>query len=330
MTTPYLLRLGERLQRGLQRLPDEFRDRHRRFLLSRQLPDGGFSGRDVDLNGQPLFEDGVQADLYYTSFAVRALAALGEFDPATAERVAVWLKTHAGRSSSVIDVVSWLYSALAVQSASGIDLFADAPADWPDRLTAQLERFRTPDGGYAKTAAGAAGSTYHSFLVALSYELIGRPLRQPERLVEFVRHRQRDDGGFVEMPAMTRSGTNPTAAAVGLLSMLDALEPHVRDRTAGFLELVRGDDGGFQANTRIPFSDTLSTFTGVLTCLDLGHPDIVNTRRLRNYLQELECPDGGFLAAGWDHIADVEYTFYGVGTYGCLAEVDNHTSSGAP
>lgn len=318
MTTPYLLRLGARIQQGLQRLPEEFRERHRRFLLSRQLPDGGFSGRDVDLNGAPLFEDGVQADLYYTSFAVRGLGALGGLDAATAERVAHWLIPNAGRSSSVIDVASWLSAALAVQAASGVDPLAGAPADWPDRLAAQFERFRTPDGGYAKTAAGASGSTYHSFLVALCYELIGRPLPQPARLVDFVRQRQRDDGGFVEVGPMRRSGANPTAAAIGVLTMFHALDDAVRERTAQFFQEVRGDDGGFQANTRIPFSDLLSTFTGLLTCQDIGRPEIVDPRRLRRLLAELELPTGGFLAAAWDRVADVEYTFYALGTYGLL------------
>ncbi len=318
MTTPYLLRLGERIAAGLSQLPAEFHNRHRQFLLSRQLPDGGFSGRDVGLNGEPLFEDGVQADLYYTSFALRGLASLGGIDTATAERVAVWLKPNAARSNSVIDVVSWLYSSLVVQSGSGIDLLSDAPADWPDQLATQLERFRKSDGGYAKTAASIAGSTYHSFLVALCYELIGRPLPQPESLLDFIRQRQREDGGFVEMAAMRRSGTNPTAAAIGLLVMFDALDDGVRDQTAAFLELVRGDDGGFQANTRIPFSDTLSTFTGLVTSLDLGRPEILPTKRLRRFLKELELPTGGYLAAAWDKTADVEYTFYALGTQGLM------------
>ncbi len=318
MTTPYLLRLGERIAAGLTQLPAEFHARHRQFLLSRQLPDGGFSGRDVGLNGEPLFEDGIQADLYYTSFALRGLASLGGIDLATAERVAAWLKPNAARSNSVIDVVSWLYSALVVQSGGGIDLLADAPADWPDQLAAQLERFRMPDGGYAKTAVGVAGSTYHSFLVALCYELIGRPLPQPERLVDFIRQRQRDDGGFVEIAAMRRSGTNPTAAAIGILVMYNALDDGLRNRTAEFLELVRGDDGGFQANTRIPFSDTLSTFTGLVTCLDISRPAIIPPRKLLRFLAELELPTGGYLAAAWDKTADVEYTFYALGTQGLM------------
>lgn len=319
MDMPYLFRLGERIQRGLQQRPADFRERHARFLLSRELPSGGFSGRDVDFDNQPLFEDGVQADLYYTSFAIRGLVGLGQFDRDTAARVAAWLTIDIGRSQSVIDILSWLSSVVAVQAASGIDLLAHAPSHWPDLLAATLERFRRADGGYAKSLAGSCGSTYHSFLVALCYELIGKPLPNVGQLLDFVRQRQRNDGGFVEMEAMTRSGTNPTAAAIALLSMFDALDERCRQDTTGFLELVTGDDGGFQANTRIPFSDTLSTFTGVLTSLDLGCPEVLNLRRLQRFLQELDLPTGGFLAAGWDRASDVEYTYYALGTYGLLA-----------
>ncbi len=320
MPAPYLLQLGERIQRGLRQLPDEFRRRHQAFILSRQLPDGGFSGRDVDLNGEPLFEDGVQADLYYTSFALRGLASLGEIDPVAAIKTGNWLKRNAGRTTSVIDIVSWLYSAIVIQSATGTDLLVDVAPDWSERLAVLLESFRVTDGGYAKTTSGASGSTYHSFLVALCYELIGRKVPKAERLVAFVQQRQRDDGGFVEVGPMRRSGTNPTAAAVAMLKMFGALDDDTRGHVADFLGEVRGDDGGFQANTRVPFSDTLSTFTGYLTGLDLGAAEILPAGKLKRFLQQLELKEGGFLAAGWDHVADVEYTFYALGTLGLLHE----------
>ena len=318
MQTPYLFRLGDRIQSGLAQLPVDFRQRHCGFFLSRQLPSGGFSGRDVDMNGQPLFEDEVQADLYYTSFAVRGLTSLGLLDTDTAKRIGDWTKAHAGRLTSVIDVLSWLYSALAVQAASGRDLLADAPADWPQRLASLLESLRVADGGYSKTPAGTSGSTYHSFLVALCYELIGLPIPDSERLIQFVRRRQREDGGFVEIDQMRRSGTNPTAAAIALLKMFDVIDEDTRQRTIHFLDNVRGDDGGMQANTQIPFSDTLSTFTGYLTCLDLDCADLLPSHKLERFLKALELPEGGFLAAGWDQQADVEYTFYALGTFGLM------------
>ena len=36
----------------------------------------------------------------------------------------------------------------------------------------------------------------------------------------FLKSRRREDGGFVEIAPMRRSGTNPTAAAVGLFQLL--------------------------------------------------------------------------------------------------------------
>ncbi|MBT4868028.1 MAG: geranyl transferase, partial [Planctomycetaceae bacterium] len=44
----YLMRLADRLARGLARMDAERRDRHRQFILSCQMPDGGFRGREGD------------------------------------------------------------------------------------------------------------------------------------------------------------------------------------------------------------------------------------------------------------------------------------------
>jgi geranylgeranyl transferase type-2 subunit beta len=311
---PYLLRLGVRLSAGLQELDDARGQAHRRFLISQQNDDGGFSGRIVpDEDDDPQSPPPRDSDLYYTSFAVRALALIGQFTPADAENVAGYLRKLGRSSASVIDVVSWLYCAVMVQLQGGPDVLSDAPADWPQRLAATLEEFRTRDGGYAKTREGAVGSTYHTFLVALCLELIGQPLSEPGRVIEFLMGRRRDDGGFVEIAPMKQSGTNPTAAAVALLTMQNAVTSGVRDGVAEFLRGVRGDDGGFQANERIPFSDSLSTFTGYLTCLDLGLNDILPPKQIRRFLAELELKHGGYRAAIWDNAADVEYTFYGLG-----------------
>jgi len=137
--------------------------------------------------------------------------------------------------------------------------------------------------------------------------------------VQFVYDRQRDDGGFVEISPMKRSGTNPTAAAVALLRMFDHIDDDLRHDVAEFLKEVRGDEGGFQANTRIPFSDGLSTFTGLLTTQDLGLGDLLDPTRVKAWMtDQLEFPTGGFRGAAWDQEADVEYTFYGLGTLALL------------
>ncbi|MCY2965603.1 MAG: terpene cyclase/mutase family protein [Planctomycetota bacterium] len=306
---PYLFRLGERLSQGLVGISPEQREKHQRFFLGRQNPDGGFRGRDTE------------SDLYYTSFAVRGLALLGALRPPECAAIARYLASRTDMHVSVVDLVSWLYCALMVQLHGGVDVLAQAPADWPDRLASLLESFRTSDGGYAKTHDGAAGSTYHSFLVALCYELIGRQAPELERLQRFVFDRQRADGGFVEIGPMQRSGTNPTAAAVALLQMLGAVDDAVRDDVRGFLKDVRSGEGGFQANTRVPFADSLSTFTGLLTALDLGLTDTFDPAELRQFLSTLEFPDGGFRGATWDTVADVEYSFYALGVMGLVGRM---------
>jgi geranylgeranyl transferase type-2 subunit beta len=308
---PYLLRLGTRLSAGLAELPQETRSRHRAFVLSRQNADGGFSGREGG------------SDLYYTGFAVRSLAVMQELNADDCTRIAGFLRTTGRSNVTVIDLVSWLYSALVVQGIGGIDVLSAVDANWPDRLTEILESFRTKDGGYAKTHEGAAGSTYHSFLVTLCYELIGRPLPHVARLLQFVFDRQRDDGGFVEIGPMKRSGTNPTAAAAAILNMQGALDDELREDVAAFLKEVYSSEGGFQANTRIPCADGLSTFTAILTAQDLRLAGLFDQARAREYIQSLEFPDGGYRGALWDQAADVEYTFYALGTLGLLGVPPN-------
>ncbi|MFM8286727.1 MAG: prenyltransferase/squalene oxidase repeat-containing protein [Planctomycetaceae bacterium] len=303
---PYLFRLGDRLSAGLSGRDTEWRERQIAFVCRQQHPDGGFRGRDVE------------SDLYYTSFAIRGLGLLGALDRADTSALAGYLGRQTEMHVSVVDLVSWLYSALMLQLHTGIDVLAQAPPDWPDRLAQLLETFRTQDGGYAKTHAGAAGSTYHSFLVALCYELIGRQAPQPDRLRQFVLDRHREDGGFVEIAPMQRSGTNPTAAAVALLQMLGGVPATVRENVRGFLHEVRGAEGGFQANTRVPFADSLSTFTGLLSALDLDLEDTFDRTRVAAFVDSLARPEGGYRGAAWDEVPDVEYSFYALGVLGLL------------
>ena len=304
---PYLIRLGNRLSDGLSGLDEERRSRHRRAVVSYQMPDGGFRGRDGD------------SDLYYTSFAVRSLMMLGGMPEEESRTIAEFLHKHDWRNLNIIDLMNWLATALAIQVACGIDLLKDAPDDWRSLMTSQLEAVRTDDGGYAKSREGASGSTYHSFLVVLTYQLIGMPLPRPNALVQFLYDRQRDDGGFVEIGPMRRSGTNPTAAAAAMLNEFGAVDNEIRDDLRAFFRDVRSDEGGYQANGRVPFADSLSTFTALLTCQDLNLGEIASHVRIREWLEgQLEFPDGGFRAATWDESVDVEYTFYGLGLLSLL------------
>src|SRR5688572_1789661 len=124
---PYLQRLTGRLIDGVDRLPADFRRRHAAWVRARQNPDGGFSGREGG------------SDLYYTGFALRALAVLQELESDTCARTATFLRGRLSESAGVIDLFSLLVSVLLVRLGGGPDVLADAPPDWPERVAAALE-----------------------------------------------------------------------------------------------------------------------------------------------------------------------------------------------
>jgi geranylgeranyl transferase type-2 subunit beta len=306
---PYLTRLTTRLLDGIERLPVDVRERHSKYILKLQNPDGGFSGREGG------------SDLYYTGFALRSLAVLQALDPVVCSKAAEFLRQRMTGSASVVDLFSLVVCCYLVPLGGGPDILQEAPTDWRDRVADVLESFRTPDGGYGKTPGAPHGSTYTSFLVALCLQLLDWPIPRPEALSSFVKSRKRPDGGIVEISAMKRSGTNPTAAGIGLLRILGTLEDEERTNVAAFLAALPAPlEGGLRANDRIPAADLLSTFTGSWTLDQLGEASRLEWFAIRQYAEGCERPEGGFRGGLWDDAADVEYTFYGLGTL-ALAEL---------
>jgi geranylgeranyl transferase type-2 subunit beta len=220
---------------------------------------------------------------------------------------------------SIVDFLSLIYGAALIDSAAGIDVFERAEPNWRKAVAEALEKLRRDDGGYAKGMEGVASSTYHTFLVLLCLHLIGGEVQQPRRIVEFIQSQKCEEGGFREIRASKRAGTNPTAAAIGALRILNALDEDTRANTIKFLAEMQTDEGGLRANTRIPIADLLSTFTGLLTLQDLDGADEIDLAAVKRFARSLELDEGGFHGAEWDPAHDVEYTFYGLGTLGLLA-----------
>ena len=312
----FLLRLTKHLATGLQDLEPERAARHVNFILRFQQPDGGFAGRKGG------------SDLYYTSFAVRTLMLLNALDGSRCQTIATYLKSAASKQEyGLIDLVSWFYSVITVQFAGNLEPLAGDAESFADEVTTALEVFRRADGGYAKTHEGGVGSTYHSFLAVLCYEMLGRTVPDVTGLKQFLLSRRRDDGGFVEIRQMKRSGTNPTAAAAVLLKRFEALDGEVLAGVESYLTKVRGDEGGFRANTQIPICDLLSTFTGLLIAHELGLANKFDAESCQRYVEQLELADGGFAGAVWDQEADPEYTFYGLGALALLRLVRSRESA---
>lgn len=302
----YLEELTIRLAMGVGELSEAERQRRAQYFLAAQRDDGGFAGREGE------------SDLYYTSFALRALAVLGELHGEPAERATRFLQTRLDGQAPIIDFLSLIYSAALIDSAAGFDVYEHAADGWQEAVARSLENLRRPDGGFAKTEQGMASSTYHTFLVVLCLELIEQPLQRPDEVVRFLLSQRAEDGGFREIRASKRAGANPTAAAIGGLRTLDALTDDIREETIDFLLEMQTSDGGFRANTRIPLADLLSTFTAVLTLQDLGVGDEFDRAETLQFVENLSNPNGGFRGVEIDPADDVEYSFYGVGSLGLL------------
>jgi len=302
----YLTELTLRLAAGLADAPAPVRSLHGDYLESAQRDDGGFAGRQGP------------SDLYYTSFALRSLALLGRLDGTVADRAADFLRSRLAVREPVIDLLSLVYAAAVLDLSAGIDVLADAEPNWRESVAETFERMRRDDGGYAKSPQGAAGSTYHTFLVLSCRTLLEAPVVGPDRIVQFILSQQANGGGFREIRAGKRAGVNPTAAAVGALRILDAVPDEVRDSTVACLAQMQTEEGGFRANTRIPIADLLSTFTALTTLADLGAQDLIDIPAAARYVTSLQLPEGGFRAAAWDGEGDVEYTFYGLGCLGLV------------
>lgn len=303
----YLGRLMVRLTIGAAQLPPSLQQQHAHYVLSRQRADGGWAGREGE------------SDVYYTSFALRSLAILGLLDGPLAERCSSFLRSRLERHETIVDLLSLVYSAKLIEAACGLDSFRDVRQDWQIRLAELLAQLRRDDGGYSKCLEGQTGSTYHTFLVLLCLELIEQPCPDAQSVESFLLRQRQLDGGFLEIRVGKRAGTNPTAAAIGALRVLNKLDEPIRCAAVEFLADLQTDEGGFQANTRIPLPDLLSTFTACVTLADLEGLNTISLDRVRRYVLSMQQPEGGFRGFEFDPADDIEYTFYGLGTLALLS-----------
>lgn len=307
MELGYLQRLTLQLTAGAAMLPDSISQPHAQFVLSQQRSDGGWSGREGE------------SDLYYSGFALRTLAIIGLLTGDVADRASRFLVSRTEQHESIIDLLSLVYGAALIEASTEKNPLDGVSVDWQRRVTDLLTSLRQPDGGFARTANASLGSTYQTFLVAICLEMMGHPLPAEDPCVGFLLSQRRDDGGFLEVRVAKRSGTNPTAAAIGALQTLQALSDDVAKNAAEFILELQSEEGGFQANTRMPLPDLLSTFTSCVTLWETNALDRADTTAAWRYGLSMARPEGGFAGFELDPAQDVEYTFYGLGLLSLLA-----------
>jgi geranylgeranyl transferase type-2 subunit beta len=312
LDSEYLAAMEMILASGAARLPQRFRAAHADYLLALQRTDGGFPGPALEAS-----------DLYYTRFALQGLQVL-EAGRASAvwPRAANYLRTLPP-PVGLVDALSFLHAAAIVKSGGDGREADELVSSRLTEIRSLLSGCRAADGGFSATPLLAArsgeGGTYHSFLAALCYNLLGEPLPQERRAVELVLARRSDDGGFAESTGGKVGQTNPTAAAVGLLTLAGALDESVAGGVGRFVASMQSTDGGLRAHAAAATSDLLSTFTGLYTVAMLDAARSVRLGDLGRFVRSLASPEGGFRGAPAATQTDVEYSFYGLATLGLLA-----------
>ena len=273
----YLNNLDGLFAAGVQHFRPEFAQRRVEFVLSAQMPDGGFRGRRGG------------SDVYYTDFALRTLALL---DPGAAAlaRAAEYLDQLPAEPSGVVECFNRLNCARLLGTCE---------------INAAVE----PEAILPKLAARRE-SAYDIFLAALCCQMLGQPLPDLDQAVSLVNAMRCDDGGFAEQLAREHGQTNATSAATGFLVMHGAMSPELRNDAAAFLAAMQ-PGAGFLAHPAAPEPDLLSTFTALVALAGLDELARVDLPTAARFVRKMGTDDGGFRSTLSDVEADVEYTYYG-------------------
>ena len=301
MTDGYLAVLDALLADGLRALGPAFGTVQSEYVQQLQLADGGFPGRQGD------------SDLYYTDFALRVLS-LTTASPAPLSRAADYLRQTNLEPETVVECFSWLNARrLLTQAGFAVPLEREA-------LTRVIANQALPSGGFA-APGGTAANAYQTFIAALCLELLGEEFEYAGEAVAETAGLQTESGGFRNQPGEGLAQTSATAAALGFLTLQEALsEDQTRDACA-FLAAMQATDGGLRAHSQAPISDLLSTFTGLLSLALLDAHEALNLQALARFVRGCACVGGGFGAFPGDDGTDVEYTYYGVGCIALLGAI---------
>lgn len=295
----------------ISKLPEAFLRVHRDWLAAQQQPDGGFPGRVSGSN------------LYYTAFAARGLALIGCQDQSQWQGLERFLRSSFNEIETLVDLEAAATLLFLCQLFATGEETHEVRDILRSKASNLFEILQRADGGLAKSPQSRDGSTYATFLALIVSEILDIPLPPAERFASFFLSRRRSDGGFVELPLIRESGTNPTAAAIMALSHLQRREELDLQGVLSFFRRVWREDGGFAASGRVPWSDLLSTCSSLIAISQLFEQSApgFDWNATEAYVLSLAEPGGGFRGHRLDDQPDVEYTFYGLAALATIRQL---------
>jgi len=266
------------------------------FLESLAAPGGGYCRRDG------------RADLYYTPFAIDALAALDALPPEAPQAAATRAYLASFGAGDALDFVHRCCLARAWAAQPAGTLAAGTRA----ALVAGIERHRTADGGHASRAGAARGTVYGCFLAVNARADLGAPVpvgAEADGIAACLAGLRSADGGWSNEPGQEQGSTTATAAAIATLGSLGRPVPA---EAAAWLLARRHPAGGFTAAPDTPLPDLLSTAVA-LHALDAVEAPWRRWRdEVLDFLDSLWTAEGAFHGSWADDVPDAEYTFYGL------------------
>ncbi len=292
----------------------------RDFLLRQITSEGG----GADRAGRP--------DLYYTIFVLAGLEALqaeipkarvepfvsGFGDGEALDFVHLGALARCRAAIGGTGAPSHVHKATdaAAATSSVGEKRAAEHAFHPDAILAQLEKFRTADGGYDVKPGAENGNAYGCFVALGAYQDLGREIPEPLRMVQCLKFLETPDGAWGNVRGM-RNGTVPATAAS--ITLLHQLGMPISDAAGDWLLAQIHSDGGWLAVPGSPLPDLLSTATALhaLSCLDRPLTDAQREKCL-DFVDTLWSAEGGFHGHWADDALDAEYTFYGLLALGHL------------
>lgn len=276
---------------AIQVLDERARSALAAFVRGAHVPGGGYRGRSG------------AADPYYDAFGFALARLLGGAPDADDLR-----HLDACAAGSPGDLVH-LASLLRARALAG------APLD-PTRWTAEIGRFRTPDGGWRRSPADPPeGRLYPAFVAALAYEALDRPPEPRPDFAALVARFRTPEGGCCG----ERGGPALVPVTAAAVVLLDAAHEEVPGTLTAWLARCRdAGSGGFRASATAPLPDLLSTAVALyaLAVRQALPQDWVEGTGA--FVESCWRDDGGFAASPDSGDTDLEYTWYALLALGCL------------